>query len=259
MKNKKFYENIDRSELYTADSKPEEHAFYPILVPFIKKWSLAKGKKCLEIGSSKGLFQDFVEDYTGADLAKTLAPHYHKPFVPCNAAQLPFKDGQFDAAFTYATHEHVPELEDAMEELVRVVKPGGVILFAPAWHTRSWFAGGYAVRPYSDLGWKEKLIKFSIPFRDFFMVRYSLVFGRRLIHLIDHLLSKRPRPLRYKKLDANYEVFWQSDSDACNSLDPFDVILWCRERGIRVVGYESLGKAFLVRAYGLELVKPQRG
>ncbi|MBN4073583.1 hypothetical protein JYT23_01970 [Mariprofundus ferrooxydans] len=118
--------------------------------------------------------------------------------------------------------------------------------------------GGHAVRPYSDLTLGQKLIKFSIPFRDFFMVRYSLVFSRRLIHLLRHWLNAcKPRPLMHRKLEANYEVFWQSDSDACNSIDPFDIILWCKERGIQALGYDHLVKAFFVRAYGLQLLKPE--
>jgi len=256
--NKQFYENIDRSAVYTVETDPEQHPFYPILIPFIERWHLQHDKKCLEIGSSKGLFQNLVNDYTGVDIAESLRHHYTKNFVVAADETLPFPDNHFDAIFTYATHEHIPQLESSLEELFRVVlKPGGVALFAPAWHTRSWFADGYAVRSYSDLTLGQKLMKFSIPFRDFFIVRYSFVFSRRLIHLLRHWLNAcKPRPLMHRKLEANYEVFWQSDSDACNSMDPFDIILWCKERGIQTMGYESLLKSFFVRAYGLQLLKP---
>ena len=255
MRYRLFYETVDRSNVYTVEDDPVKHPFYPMLSQFIKKWGLTN-KKCLEIGSSKGLFQDFVEAYTGIDIAASLEYCYHKPFFVTDNAYLPFPDNSFDAVFTYATHEHIPEIETALDEIIRVLKPGGVCLFAPAWHTRPWFAQGYQVRKYSDLTFKGKFIKFSIHFRDFFLIRWPIVFSRRIFRLVRFLLSPTCIPLRYKKLRANYEKFWQSDSDACNSLDPFDLILWSRSRGIQCYGFESLMKALMVRVQALELQKP---
>ena len=144
-----------------------------------------------------------------------------------------------------------------MGEIIRVLKSGGICLLAPAWHTRLWFAEGYQVRPFAALAFRSKLIKASIPVRDYFLIRYSYVFLRRLARFAVYLLSGgRPTALRYRKLKANYERFWQSDSDACNSLDPFDVILWFRSRGFVCHGYTSLAKCLLVRTYALELQKP---
>lgn len=252
---KDFYEQVDRQQIYTTESRAEVHLFYPLLMRFIEKWEL-KDKRCLEIGSSKGLFQDLVEDYTGVDIAESLAPYYHNKFISVPDANLPFPNNSFGGIFTYATHEHIPDVETALSEIIRVLKPGGVCLFAPAWHTRTWFAQGYAVRPYSDLLWKGKLIKLSIPFRNFFLVRWPHIFLRRFFHLLLYLISPQNIPLRFKKLNANYEKFWQSDSDACNSLDPFDIILWFRSRGIVSLGFGNLLKALFVRVTALEFQKP---
>lgn len=252
----RFYECIDRNSVYTIENNPTQHPFYPILTQFIDSWDLQHGKKCLEIGSSKGLFQNLVEDYTGVDIAESLACYYTKNFFVTRDETLSFADNYFDAIFTYATHEHIPELEISLEEIFRVLKPGGVVLFAPAWHTRPWFAGGYMVRPYSDFKVWQKIIKFSIPLRNFFLYRYSVVFSRRLINLLGHAFRfGKPVFLKYKKLKANYEIYWQSDSDACNSIDPFDVILWCRARGIQIIGYENLIKSLFFREIGLQLIK----
>jgi len=253
-RHKSFYENIDRDKQYTVEKKADNHPFYALLVTFIKKYNL-KNKKCLEIGSSKGLFQDLVIDYSGVDIAKNLSKYYHKPFFPVSGPILPFPDDYFDAIFTYAVHEHIPEVETACEEIIRVLKPGGVCLFAPAWHTRSWFAQGYAVRPYSNLSLREKLIKLSIPFRDFFPMRYSLIFLRRFFNLLMYISVPQDTPLRYKRLSANYEKFWQSDSDACNSLDPFDLVLWFKSRGIICHGYNSMASTFIIKTYAIEIEK----
>ena len=254
-RNVRFYESINRELVYTIERDSREHPFYPILVPFLERWDL-KEKKCLEIGSSKGLFQDIVDDYTGVDVAASLSSYCHKPYLVVSNARLPFPDSSFDAIFTYATHEHIPDLETALEEIIRVLKPGGVCLFSPAWHTRPWFAEGLAVRPYSDLKLGQKVRKLLIPVRDFAAIRWTTVLLRRFVRLAQWLQSSKPTHLRYRKLDADYETFWQSDSDACNSLDPLDVILWFRSRGFICHGYKSLLSILMVRTYGLELQKP---
>jgi SAM-dependent methyltransferase len=251
-----FYENVDRDNIYSIETDKTRHPFYELLTEFIYKWSLKK-KRCLEIGSSKGLFQDIVEDYTGVDVAEHLSKYYHKNYFPVSGAELPFSDESFDAIWSYATHEHIPDIEIALNEVIRVLKPGGVCLFAPAWHTRPWFAKGYQVRHYSELTFKEKIIKLSIPIRDFFLIRWSFIFIRRLIRLFQYLFHKKNSfPLKYKKLKANYEKYWQSDSDACNSLDPFDVILWFRSRGIVCHGYDRLLEILFVRTAAFDLQKP---
>ncbi len=253
---KEFYENIDRESEYAPGDDPVQHPFHELLTTFIDKWNLQQ-KKCLEIGSAKGLFQDLVVDYTGVDLASSLSKYYHKPFFPVADARLPFPNATFDAVFSYATYEHIPDIDIALEELVRVMKAGAVCLLAPAWHTRAWFADGYSVRPFSDLTFSQKLIKASIPIRDSPLIRYPFVILRRLARLGGYLLGRgRPAVLKHRKLKANYQEYWQSDSDACNSLDPFDVILWFRSRGFVCHGYTNLAKCLLVRTYALELQKP---
>ena len=251
-----FYESVDRERIYSIENDPIRHPFYKILTEFIQQHKFTHGKRCLEIGSSKGLFQDLVEDYTGVDVTEQLQKYYHKRFVVVDSALLPFPDFSFDAIWAYATHEHIPDIELSMQEIVRVLKPGGVCLFAPAWHTRPWFAQGYQMRSYSELSLKGKFIKLSIPLRDFILIRWPYVLLRRLLRLIQYLFfQSKPISLKYKRLPANYEKYWQSDSDACNSIDPFDVILWFRSRGFIIHQYNGFLKALFFRAKALELQK----
>ncbi len=48
----------------------------------------------------------------------------------CDAEQLPFEDGSFDLVFGHAVLHHIPDLDRAFSEFHRVLRPGGMILFA---------------------------------------------------------------------------------------------------------------------------------
>lgn len=143
--------------------------------------------------------------------------------------------------------EHVPEPERALAEIRRVVRPGGLVLLYPAWYTRPWFAQGYTVRPYSDFHLAGKLIKASIPLRDMRAIRAVYTFSWRLWRLLHHAVTKDRAVFRYRKLTPNYEYFWMPDSDAANSLDPFEAILWFTSRGDCCLNCASKIRQFLFR------------
>ena len=50
--------------------------------------------------------------------------------VACDAAALPFEDASFDLVLGHAVLHHLPELDRAFAEFARVLRPGGVLLFA---------------------------------------------------------------------------------------------------------------------------------
>ena len=47
----------------------------------------------------------------------------------CQAAELPFEDDSFDLVFGHAVLHHLPDLEAAFDEFMRVLRPGGAIAF----------------------------------------------------------------------------------------------------------------------------------
>jgi SAM-dependent methyltransferase len=247
-----FYDER-RGETYSQDyahMRAEDHPHHAVLRAFIERFDL-RNKTCLEIGSSGGFFQDMVEDYWGTDIAHSLKPHYHKPYRVTEGSRYPFDDHMFDAIWTITVYEHVPELNEAMLEIDRLLKPGGVVLFMPAWQCRPWAAGGYGVRPYRELDWKGKLIKASIPVRNSATWRAIWIFPKRLWRHAGFLMGRRYHEILYRRLNPNYQVFWQSDSDACNSIDPHDAILWFRSHGFECLSHPTQLSAFLVRTGAL--------
>ena len=261
-KYKKFYETKFHGKLSFSPGRQkdiEEESFYKELKKFIKDFNLGD-KKILEIGSGNGKFQDFVKDYVGIDIAATLKSLYHKPFFiiePYN--QYPFENGVFDAIFTYTVFEHIPDIDNAINEMLRVLKPGGLILFAPAWQVRPWASGGYAVKKYSELDLKGKLIKLSIIWRNNLLFRLFYTAPKRLYWTLKFLLNKKSAVnLIHKKLRPNYDEFLVADSDACNHIDPYAAVLLFMARDCRVLNYKSLFSAFFIRTGPLIVQKSDK-
>ncbi len=250
-----FYENAYQGKDYISPEAAEQHTAYSRLSAFIQAYQL-QDKLCLEVGSGRGGFQDIVPNYVGIDIAASAGKYFHKPFVAASATNIPFRNDAFDAIWTIYVFEHVPNPEKGLEELWRVLKPGGYLYFEPAWHCRPWAAQGYPVRPYSDFNWKGKLIKASIPIRNNILYRSIKTFPARLIHFLGYQISRQPTSFPYGKLEPNYEVFWMSDSDALNSMDPFDAYLWFVSRGGECINYPTMQKAFFMRHGPLIIRKP---
>lgn len=81
-----------------------------------------------------------------------------------------------------------------------------------------------------------------MPIRENYFFRASQILPLRLFYLILFLLNRSffLNALIYKKLNPNYVIFYQSDSDACNSLDPFLMILFFKANNLEVVNLKSL-------------------
>jgi ubiquinone/menaquinone biosynthesis C-methylase UbiE len=106
----------------------------PLLVPFAE----AKGSKVLEIGTGSGaegvMFALNGADYTGVDLTEAALEATRRHFVVMgltgtfqkeNAEQLSFPDESFDWVFSHGVLHHTPNIQLAIHEVHRVLKPAG--------------------------------------------------------------------------------------------------------------------------------------
>ena len=242
-----FYNREYRGAGYASAAAEDQHSFAGTLRAFIETHGLADGR-CLEIGCGRGALQDVVRDYTGVDVADSVRACFHKPFYAASAISLPFGGDEFDAAWSYATLEHVPDPEKALAEMRRVLKPNGLLLLAPAWQCRPWAAQGYPVRPYRELPLAGKLVKFSIPLRDAMWFRALRVLPRRLARMIGWTFARRATEFRCRTLKPNYERYWMADADAVNSMDPFEALLWFVSRGDECLTFPGVWSSLRVRS-----------
>jgi ubiquinone/menaquinone biosynthesis C-methylase UbiE len=93
------------------------------------------GKRALDVGCGKGRFTRIFQDrYPGADIWGLDISEEMLKHVPAgihtragSMTALPFEDASFDAAFATESLEHAVEIDVAVGEICRVVKPGGRI------------------------------------------------------------------------------------------------------------------------------------
>lgn len=207
----------------------ENDRIVPRMQAFVAQYGLQKAH-VLDVGSGTGYLQDVVPDYVGLDISSTAVRYYHKPFVEASATEMPLPDNEFDAAWSIWVLEHVPNPEQALSEIRRVVKDGGLLYMNPAWNATSYAAEGYPVRPYSDLNfvgmfhktaWMMQLIS---PFP-------QLIQSFTRAGLFAQSWGGVPARLHYRSITPNYDHYWMPDSDAINRLDRYEMSLWFTSRG----------------------------
>jgi ubiquinone/menaquinone biosynthesis C-methylase UbiE len=106
----------------------------------LKKFTLLKNKKFLDVGSGCGEFVfeavkngaigfGVEPDELSLKISKLLFRIYKKKakFIKAYGEQLPFPSNYFDIVISNSTVEHVRNPERVLEEMVRVLKPGGML------------------------------------------------------------------------------------------------------------------------------------
>ena len=242
-----FYQN-DEEYLPIADAQP--------LLPSALASAPGNGP-VLEIGSGLGAFSDIAPGYVALDLSlsalrRNLAGHAG---LCATADMIPLASASCRFVFSLQTLEHVPSADRAFEEIDRVLASGGVAYLAPAWHCRPWIVDGIPVRPYSDLTWKQRLVKMSLPIRDSIVFRAAASIPWRMWR---RATQPAPGPLRFTRLQANYEHFWMSDSDACASIDSHEAILFFERRGYEILNPQGGAVSRLMFRAGPIIVRKMR-
>ncbi len=240
------------------------------LLGIVNKWihlvDLKDEDTVVEVGASLGQlsgchknWKGFEYSSTAVELAKSInGPSFN--IFESDARNLAQETGSVDFLFSFATLEHIPEVEKAFLEIERVIKPGGVALLAPAWNCRTWTVKKLQQRPYSELTVNQKIGKFLIPLRNNLFLRLINSLPSRAFREIK-LLTNLPVPLDYKKLEPDFGLWDRyphiSDDDAFVSIDAHAALTYFVAKKWEVLSHPSLVSRVLCRGEEIVVKKPK--
>lgn len=220
-----------------------------LLSTWVERLSLADEARVVEVGCGVGHLHGCHPNWMGFEYSGTalrLAKQLHGEdlrVVEGDARVLPLASDSVDFLYSFATLEHVPEIERAFAEIERVMKPGAVALLCPAWNCRPWTVKKLQQRPYAELSAGESVGKFLIPLREHIGFRMIAALPRRLWRELK-LLGGGPVLLDYRKLFPRFDL-WESyphisDDDAFVSIDAHSALAFFRSRGWSLISHPTL-------------------
>jgi ubiquinone/menaquinone biosynthesis C-methylase UbiE len=100
---------------------------------YVERFGL--GRDVLEVGCGTGLvlqrIREFARTAKGVDLSAGMLEKARERGLEVtqgSATELPFEDGSFDVTCSFKVLPHVPDINKALKEMSRVLRPGGVLL-----------------------------------------------------------------------------------------------------------------------------------
>lgn len=199
----------------------------------------------VELGCGIGVRSDLGDRYIGIELSETALRQMKRGIPVCaDITRIPLADSIADAVFSVTTLEHVPAPQRVLEECIRILKPGGIVIHDDAWFCRSWTASGITVKNWGECSLREKLLKLSIPVRNARAFRALYILPLRLLREQRARWEGADFELDVGRLEPNLEEPIVSDSDAFASIDPHAVALFYKSRGFELIRPRD---AFLAR------------
>ena len=95
------------------------------------------GGRCINVGcGTSGRYKELLSSFEtdGVDILEPANRKMPWRYHQVDAAKLPFQDFVFDFAIAIESFEHIEANEEAMSELARVLKPGGLAVITVPTH-----------------------------------------------------------------------------------------------------------------------------
>lgn len=130
--------NFQKSEALVLRRKKRNYRNQRKVITLFKKFaSLKKPRLSLEVGCGDGYFTEVISNYSNqvvaTDIKNNLAPSVLKKknvtFKMANATNLPFRQ-KFDLVFSIDVIEHIKNNQKFINENLRVLKSGGLLIIA---------------------------------------------------------------------------------------------------------------------------------
>lgn len=143
--------HYDATEMHQRATRPLGEDRSHALDRFLEQLRVRELRSVLEVGCGAGrdgaTIQGAGFGYSGVDLSPAAVQHSNDRglrAMEADATSLPFDSGSFDAAWSMSTLMHLPgdDFATALDEISRVVRPGGLIEVGLWGHTqnRNWTA-----------------------------------------------------------------------------------------------------------------------
>ena len=185
---------------------------------------LPAGTSLLDAGAGNQPYRDFAKHltYTSQDFVEFDDEYNYAPTdIVGNIWDIDCEDAKFDAVLCTEVLEHIPYPVDAIRELSRVLKPGGVlILTAPSNFRRHfdpfYFSAGFSDRWYQEIlpscGYQISSLTASGDFYEWMKVEiFRLVISNKLwppilVPTLLYFKFKRPTPASRSYMCNGYHV-----------------------------------------------------
>ncbi len=262
----RFYENMYTHTNYSVgigDDRTE--ALKNMATACMRQYQIGDSAVVLEVGAGHGDLRRIHPNWHGVEYSEAAisqgnAKHgASATYKQGDATRLEWADNIVDFLYTFATLEHVPEIEKALQEIMRVLRPGGVALVAPAWNCRPWTVQKLQQRPYDELGLFEKVGKALIPLRENLIFRSLLSLPGR-IYRECLMRAKVTVPLQYRAMTPRWDLMDKyphiADDDAFVSMDAHAAMAYFLARGFAVPSHGSLLRRLACRGEPIVVVKP---
>lgn len=238
----------------------QDSGFQQSTLADIHRWidELKLAGPSLEIGCAGGVFAEVLPEYTGLEfsLQSLLVPGFEfARTVNADAAVLPFPNDHFELILSVNTLEHVPRVDQAFAEMDRVLGPGGLLYLLPAWNCTRYNTELIPIRPYRELGLRQKLVKFLLPIIRSAPYKAATRIPARAIR---RYLRNWNGNFRWRPLTPNYASEQLTDQDACASIDPHDAICHFRARGYECLSHRGTVQQLTTRSAPVILRKCRR-
>lgn len=232
----KLREFYKHSEAYAEHLAEENEGYFKRYLSLVEHYG-DKAETMLDAGCGTGLSSYLLsqtkEKVVGMDLSelflacdKRETSNRNLFFIAGDILSLPFQDGTFDLVGSYLVVEFLPDVKKGLEEMIRVLRKGGILLIvtpnflSPTWPLWDFFrmVSGGPPRPVWCESPRAALVTF---WRNFFL---SLRKG-----------FQRGPEFLYREPDLTCSRVVGRDSDSVYLACPRDLALFLKQSGFRIL------------------------
>lgn len=245
----KFYRNMYSKTSYEGGIDNARIADHKrVVAHWLKQAGVSAKANVLEIGAGHGDLHAVHPRWRGLEYSAVAVKQGLKKYgqktalAEGDATKLKQADNSIDFIFTFATLEHVPNIEKALREIGRVLKKRGVAVLAPAWNCRPWTVEKLQQRPYAELCLRQQIGKALIPLRENLLYRLLLALPGRVWREVKMACGQKVA-LDFTPLYPQWNLFEKyphiADDDAFVCFDAHAAMAYYRSRGFSIISHPT--------------------